>query len=485
MFLTTNQCDGTASCKENCPTKAIRLINNKAFSCITCGICFNNCPNDAIFKNDYGGYVVDRFKCNGCGICQYSCPINSIHIENGIVYGICVRCGLCVSKCPNNSRVDGFDLVESKKIAFLENLNLTLKKFSSNHSSSVNSSSLNSSSVNSSSTNSSSNHINSLEIALKNKYNLDGIIKRNSVVTDFNNCILCGRCQYYCPTDAIIVHSNEKGVCTKCRICEDNCPSNAISNQVIDNDKCVLCLNCIKKCPNDAIIEEDYKVTIQKSDDDITGDYVSCLNCGLCSILDKGKSLSQIDGKMRFDPSSFKNDDLNESIKNCPVSTLNLRNDEIVQIKGYCVSCGKCVQFCDLKNARSFKEVIWDGTVSEECISCGTCAELCPRDAITLKRGSIIVDNEKCILCETCAIHCPKDAIIKSTSLKKIIVNGFNLIDLRLCVNCKLCYNICPEEAIIDKGDDGVELDEGKCIYCGACKTACPSKAFLFEREFV
>ena len=72
MFLTTNTCEGKRDCINKCPTKAIKFINGKAFSCLTCGICQKNCPNDAIFRNIYGGYVVDRAKCNGCGMCMYN-----------------------------------------------------------------------------------------------------------------------------------------------------------------------------------------------------------------------------------------------------------------------------------------------------------------------------------------------------------------------------------------------------------------------------
>ncbi|WP_231624088.1 4Fe-4S binding protein [Methanobrevibacter arboriphilus] len=56
MFLSTNKCEGIGECVKICPTEAIRLINGKAFSCITCGgACFEACPNQAIFKNRYGG----------------------------------------------------------------------------------------------------------------------------------------------------------------------------------------------------------------------------------------------------------------------------------------------------------------------------------------------------------------------------------------------------------------------------------------------
>ena len=492
MFLSTNKCEGIGECVKICPTEAIRLINGKAFSCITCGACYEACPNHAIFKNRYGGYVVDRAKCNGCGVCEFTCPVDSIHIEDGVTKGICARCGICVEACPIKSRVDGFDLVEEKQLNFLKSLNLTIP-------------------------------------SLKKEKPVKSIVKRNSVVTDHDKCILCGRCQHYCPTKAIEVNIDQFGLCTACRICVDVCPADAIEKGVINHDKCVLCLNCLKNCPNDAIKSNNFEVNIIKSDDPITGFIVSCLNCGLCADNNVTGALKQIDGKMRYDPSyDFKgalddsdenfddeilddilddafadaDDDMSlvrqltkveveiesinqKSIEGCPVSTLNENLESGLGLNGYCVSCGNCVKVCDRQNARNFVQAKWDGSVSDDCISCGICSELCPKDAITLKRGTIEVDTDKCILCETCGIHCPVDAILKTTLAKKSIKSGFNLIDNKLCMYCKLCYRICPEEAIIDKEDIGMMVvDNNKCIYCGACRNACPSDAFIFEREF-
>ena len=120
MFLTTNTCEGKRDCIKKCPTKAIKFINGKAFSCLTCGICQKNCPNDAIFRNIYGGYVVDRAKCNGCGMCMYNCPTNNITIEDGIVYGICSRCGVCSEVCSN--RIDGYEVEKDRQITLIKSL---------------------------------------------------------------------------------------------------------------------------------------------------------------------------------------------------------------------------------------------------------------------------------------------------------------------------------------------------------------------------
>ena len=504
MFLSTNKCEGIGECIKICPTEAIRLINGKAFSCITCGSCFEACPNQAIFKNRYGGYVIDRAKCNSCGVCEYTCPVNSIHIEESITKGICARCGICVGACPSSSRIDGFELIEEKQLNFLESLNLAIPTLQKSKSIKVEE------------------------------------LKRNFVGTDYDECILCGRCEYYCPTKAINIDINQSGVCTKCRVCVDGCPADAIEKGVVNHDKCVLCLNCLKNCPNGAIKSENFEVNIIKADEEIRGLIISCLNCGLCADNSSNDALKQIDGKMRYDPSldvigsvelaiddniaydneildnilddAFDenrkldsiaaNDDMilakellkveiepkklkQKSIEGCPVSTLRNDVENGTELIGYCVSCGKCVKVCDRQNARNFIVFKWDGSVSEDCISCGICSELCPKDAITLKRGTIDVDKDKCILCETCGIHCPVDAIPKTTMAKKRIANGFNIIDNKLCMNCKLCYRTCPEDAIIDREDVGMMVvDDNKCIYCGACRNACPTRAFIFEREF-
>ena len=491
MFLSTNKCEGIGECIKICPTEAIRLINGKAFSCITCGACLKACPNQTIFKNRYGGYIVDRAKCNGCGVCEFTCPVNSIHIEDGMTKGICARCGICVDACPNKSRIDGFELVEEKQENLLKSFNLIIPN-------------------------------------LEKQKPIGGSVKRNCVGTDYDKCILCGRCAYYCPTYAIDLDRDKFGTCTKCRICVDVCPADAIDKGVVDHDKCVLCLNCIKHCPNDAITSCNFKVNINKDKDPINGSIITCLNCGLCADNSARGALKQINGKMRYEPSidfevlaeidensfdneilddilddafSNKNDDMNlvrellksnieiesinqKSVEGCPVSTLKEDLEEKSLLTGYCVSCGKCVKACDKQEARSFLKVEWDGSITDDCISCGICSELCPKSAITLKKGTIKVDMDKCVLCEICGIHCPVDAIAKTTLAKNCIKSGFNLVDDKLCMNCKLCYRICPEEAIIDKEDLGVAVDNDNCIYCGACRNVCPAKAFVFEREF-
>jgi len=449
MFLSTKKCEGIGKCVEECPTQAIRIIEGKAFSCITCGACAEACPNSAIFKNKYGGFVVDRAKCNACGVCEMTCPVNNIKIEDGVVKGICARCGICVDACPINARADAQDVIEDRQLKFLESLNLTIQPGSR---------------------------------VQKEETN----VKRTNICTDPEKCTICGRCEYYCPTGAIIVDTDSEGKCTDCKICEDVCPVGAINEGIIDEKKCTLCYKCVSECPNSAMYIEDFKIKIRKHEEgeENNGSIVSCLNCGLCAEACTQGALRVIDGKLRYDPTLCEDCTTMDCLDVCPVGTIRLSDDPERRIKGFCVSCGKCVQSCDVNKARTLKTVEWDGSVTEDCTSCGICSEICPKGAITLRRGSIDVDLEKCILCEKCAIHCPVDAIPRTATTKKSIKEGFSFVQDKLCMNCKLCTKICPEEAIKENSEGKIVVDDSKCTYCGACSNACPAKAIILEREF-
>jgi len=305
MFLSTNKCEGKAECIKECPTGAIRLIEGKAFSCITCGACADACPNKAIVKNKYGGYVVDRAKCNACGVCEMTCPINSIKIEEGTVKGICARCGICAEACPLNARIDAFDVIEDRQLAFLESLNLT----------------------------------NQPEVKMQKK---GQEVERIGLVTDEDKCTLCKRCEYYCPTGAIMVENDWEGKCTECRICEDVCPAGAITNTTIDPDKCTLCLKCVEECPSKAITVEDFQVKINKPQpgEEAEGKLISCLNCGLCTEACSHGALKMVDGKIRYDPTLCEECENMECLDVCPVGTLRLSDEPLRRIKGFCVSCG-------------------------------------------------------------------------------------------------------------------------------------------------
>ena len=462
MFLSTNTCEGKGDCIKTCPTKSIRLINGVPFSCLTCGICYKNCPNHAIFQNSYGGYVVDRAKCNGCGMCMYNCPTDNITIEDGIVYGICSRCGVCAEAFPD-CRVDGFELEKDKQINLIKSFNILNPPLDN----------------------------------LPHKENCKATeISRNYFGTDLDKCILCGRCEEYCPTGAIHVKVEwDEGICRECRLCSDVCPNGSMNkHQLVNQSTCTLCLNCMKACPHNAISVENFAISVNKLNQKPEGKIISCLNCGLCADLCENGSLKNDDGKLRYDPTiDTENITHDIAIESCPIHTLRLddemfiydefNDEELPKLAGFCVSCGRCVQVCDEVNARQFMTYSWDGKVSDDCISCGICVESCQEEAITLHRGTISVNMDKCVLCENCAVHCPVEAIPKSTMYKNEIKSGFNFIEQDLCMHCGLCHGICSYDAI-EEIDGNYVVNEENCTYCGACKNACPARAFLFERNF-
>ena len=289
MFLSTNTCDGKGDCIKQCPTKSIRLINGKAFSCLTCGICYENCPNDAIFKNTYGGYVIDRAKCNGCGVCQYNCPTNNIHIDDGIVYGICSRCGVCSEVCP--SRIDGSEFTRDKQINFIESMKILLPSYDN----------------------------------IPSKVSKVKEVSRSYFGTDLDKCIFCGRCSQYCPASAIdVVLDRTEGICSECRLCSDVCPNGSMNkNQIINKTSCTLCLNCMKSCPQDAISMDDFELVVNKINQKPSGYIVSCLNCGLCADLCENGSLVRDESKLRYDPTKDVDATHDIALDHCPVKSLH------------------------------------------------------------------------------------------------------------------------------------------------------------------
>lgn len=45
-------------------------------SCVSCGLCKENCPADAISEGD-GIFVINADTCVGCGLCKENCPVDA------------------------------------------------------------------------------------------------------------------------------------------------------------------------------------------------------------------------------------------------------------------------------------------------------------------------------------------------------------------------------------------------------------------------
>ena len=48
--------------------------------CISCGLCAENCPVEAITEGD-GKYEIDADKCIDCGTCAENCPVEAPKAE--------------------------------------------------------------------------------------------------------------------------------------------------------------------------------------------------------------------------------------------------------------------------------------------------------------------------------------------------------------------------------------------------------------------
>jgi Pyruvate/2-oxoacid:ferredoxin oxidoreductase delta subunit len=49
-------------------------------ACISCGVCIDRCPVDAISEDEDGKAKVERPKCIGCGVCVIGCASNAIEM---------------------------------------------------------------------------------------------------------------------------------------------------------------------------------------------------------------------------------------------------------------------------------------------------------------------------------------------------------------------------------------------------------------------
>lgn len=102
--------------------------------------------------------------------------------------------------------------------------------------------------------------------------------------------------------------------------------------------------------------------------------------------------------------------------------------------------------------------------VSDQCRQCvaKACVAVCPRNAIVVKNGKTIIDQEKCIRCGKCKKACPYDAIAHKE---------------------RPCSKACGVKAISTDALGRAKIDNDKCVGCGQCMVSCPFGAIADKSQ--
>lgn len=117
-----NGCLGFGSCVKVCPFDAIHIEDGVAvvdrIKCKACGKCVAICPKHLISLVPYNAKfavacsntqkgAISAKQCNvscvGCGMCQKNCPNEACAVNDFVAkidYEKCKNCGVCAEKCP-------------------------------------------------------------------------------------------------------------------------------------------------------------------------------------------------------------------------------------------------------------------------------------------------------------------------------------------------------------------------------------------------
>lgn len=237
--------------------------------------------------------------------------------------------------------------------------------------------------------------------------------------------------------------------CTQCGVCEEICPTGAIDSQEkrIDAGECIVCLRCKYECPHNAI---EYGVNFSVVPFDVERRrFVGTLGASIATLsLAKFFIRGKFDRRLIRPPGSFPEPDFlnvcihcGKCMKVCPTNGLQ-----------------PCILEAGIEGFWTPRLIPRIGGCEKNCNMCG---QVCPTSAIRklslqektyAKIGSAVIHRRRCIawvrnmVCLICDEVCPYNAI---SSLSRT-VRGTTLlrpfVDERICTGCGLCESRCPVE---------------------------------------
>ncbi|MGL4697875.1 RnfABCDGE type electron transport complex subunit B [Enterococcus larvae] len=126
------------------------------------------------------------------------------------------------------------------------------------------------------------------------------------------------------------------------------------------------------------------------------------------------------------------------------------------------------------------------GSCQFGCMGYGDCEAVCAYDAIHIKNGVAVVDEERCIGCLECITACPKQLIrmLPAAEISAVVCSnherggGVKKLCEVGCIACSKCVRSCPVQAITME-DSLAVIDPELCTNCGSCIEVCPQNCIV------